>query len=91
MTMTTHNRTTLDAIRAIVTRHPRRLVTLAHARAALRAVDLLDRKASAAEGDTERRYRFAAATLLARVEDYCARSGCDPWCGFEHLRALTSA
>lgn len=21
----------------------------------------------------------------------CARSGCDPWCGFEHLRALTSA
>lgn len=43
------------------------------------------------QGDTERRYRFAAATLLARVEDYCARSGCDPWCGFEHLRALTSA
>ncbi len=88
--MTTHNRITIDAIRAIVARHPRRIGQRVQARAALRDVDLLDRKASTAEGDTEKRYRTAAATLLARVEDYCARSGCDPWHGFEHLRALVS-
>lgn len=91
-------RTTAAATLAItivhntLARHPARIFTHHAARAALRDVDLLCRKATdAAErgrGDDEQRYRLAAIQLVDRVREYIDRGASSPWRGFEHLRNL---
>ena len=87
-----HNPNTITLIRMTLARHPTRIFTHERARAALRDVDMLCRKATDAaerdQGDDEMRYRLAALQLIDRARGYAVRSGSSPWCGFEHLRAL---
>ena len=87
-----HNPLTITIIRMTLKRHPARIFTHHAARAALRDVDMLCRKATDAaerdQGDDEQRYRDAAMRLLGRVRGYIDRGASSPWRGFEHLRNL---
>jgi hypothetical protein len=87
-----HNPLTITIVRNTLARHPARIFTHERARAALRDVDLLCRKATDAaergQGDDEQRYRLAAIQLVDRVRGYAVRDNSSPWSGFEHLRDL---